>query len=184
MPNYIEETKEIEVPPASGIPGFLRVVSDILGRSRVQEIVISKGKIAYRRFRKEDEPEVPLAVDLDTLMPSFVIRAGQVEELALLTDDNAAVAVSMLFAKAHMDGLNPIALVGGRNSQFFSWHTKTTDVVLARDECYGLPFLADHNIPDETVLLCAGYGRRASLPDTVRSYKISIPLTFVLRGKS
>lgn len=184
MPNYIEETKEIEVPPASGIPGFLRVVAGILERSRVQEIIISKGKIVYRRFRKEDEPEKALEVELETLLPSFVIRAGQVEELALLSSDNAAVAVSMLFAKAHMDGLNPIALVGGRNSHFFSWHIKTTDVVLAREECYGLPFLADHDIPDETVLLCAGYGRRAALPDTVRSYKISIPLPFVLRGKS
>ncbi len=183
MPNYIEETKEIEVPPASGVPGFLRVVSSILERSRVQEIIISKGKIVYRRFRKEDEPEKPLEVDLDTLLPSYVIRGSEVEELPLNTE-NAAVAVGQLFSKSHMDGFNPIALVGGSDSLFFSWHAKTTGVVVARDECYGLPFLPDHNIPNEAVILCTGYGRRASLADTVRCYKISIPLRFVVKGKS
>jgi len=175
MPAYIEETKEIPVPPATGVPGFLKVVAGILERPRVQEIVLSKDKITYRRFRRDDEAETELEIDLATLMPFAVIRNSQLEELRLLTETNAAAAVGQLFAKAHMDGMNPIAFAGGPNSLFFPWHARTTNVVLAKEECYGLSFLADPELPDEALFLCAGYGRRAALPDTVRSYKITIP---------
>lgn len=175
MPSYIEEKKEIPVPPATGVPGFLKVVAGILERPRVQEIVLGKDKITYRRFRRDDEAETELEVDLDTLMPLAVIRNSQLEELRLITETNAAAAVSQLFTKAHMDGMNPIAFASGPHSLFFSWHTRTTSVVLAKEECYGLPFLADPGLPDEALFLCTGYGRRAALPDTVRSYKIAIP---------
>lgn len=175
MPNYIEEKKEIDVPPASGIPGFLKVVAGILERPRVQEVLISKGKITYRRFRREDESEQPLEVDLETVMPAAVVRNSAVEELIVMSN-NAAVGVSQLFAKAHMDGMSPIAFVSGPGSLFFAWHTRTTSIVLSHDECYGLPFLSAPGIPDETLLLCAAYSRRSTLPDTVRSYKITIPL--------
>lgn len=175
MPAYIEEKKEIQVPPATGIPGFLKVVAGILERPRVQEIVLSKDKITYRRFRREDEAEAELEMDLATLMPMAVIRNSQLEELRLITDTNAATVVSQLFAKAHMDGMNPIAFASGPNSLFFAWHARTTNVVLAKEECYGVPFLADPELPNEALVLCTGYSRRAALPDTVRSYKITIP---------
>lgn len=175
MPNYIEEKKELDVPPASGIPGFLKVIEGILERPRVQEVVIAKGKITYRRFRREDEPETPVEVDLATVMPAAVIRNSLLEELKLLTD-NAAITVSQLFTKAHMDGMSPIAFVSGPSSLFFTWHARTAHVVLAKEECYGLPFLSAPDIPDETLILCAAYSRRSSLPDTVRAYKITIPM--------
>lgn len=175
MPNYIEEKKDVDVPPATGIPGFLKVISSILERPRVQRIVIEKGKISYSRFRRDDEEDVPLGIDLETLMPSAVIRSSLVEEVQVLAD-NAAVGVGQLFAKAHMDGMNPVAFVSGPGSLFFLWHTRTTRVVLAKEECYGLPFLADPEIPDETLILCSAYSRRAALPDTVRCYKMTVPL--------
>jgi hypothetical protein len=175
MPSYIEETKEIEVPPASGIPGYLKIIESVLERPRIQEVVLAKGRITYRRFRREDEPSEVSDIEFDDIMPAAVIRNSQLEELKLLSD-NAAVAVSQLFTKAHMDGVNPIALVGGGKSLFFPWHTKTTSVVLAQQECYGLPFLSTPAIPDEALILCAAYERRAHLPATVRSYKITIPL--------
>ncbi len=175
MPQYVEEKKELEVPVATGIPGFLKVLTGILERPRVQKVTIEKGKITYLRYRREDEPDQELEVELTTLMPAAVIRNSLLEEVSLLAD-NAAIGVSQLFAKAHMDGLNPVALVGSMNSLFFVWHVRTTKVVLAKDECYGLPFLPDKDIPDETLILCAAYSKRAMLPDTARCYKMTIPL--------
>lgn len=176
MPNYIEENKELEVPPATGVPGFLRVVESILERPRVQRVVIEKGKISYSRFRRDDETEAPLGIELATLMPSAVIRSCSIVEEIKALADNAAIGMAQLFSKAHMDGMNPVALVGGLSSLFFVWHTRTTSVVLAKDECYGLPFLADPEIPDESLILCAAYDKRAALPDTVRCYKMLVPL--------
>lgn len=174
MPSYVEEKQDIEVPPATGVAGYLKVITDILERPRVQEVLLVKGKISYRRFRKDDEPESLLEIDLQTLMPSAVIRASTLEELRLY-GDNAAVAMGQLFSKAHMDGMNPIALVSGPSPHFFAWHAKTTSIVLAADECYGLPFLRDPIIPDESLIMCTAYSRKALLPDTVRTYKITIP---------
>lgn len=174
--SYSEEKQEIEVPPATGIPGYLKIIAGILERPRVQEIVLSRtGKITYRRFRKDDEAEVPLDIDLETLMPHAVIRNSTLEELRLINENNAAVAMGQLFTKVHLDGVSPIAFAGGPNSLLFAWHVRTTSVMLARDEVYGLPFLADPELPNEALFLCAGYSRRSSLPDTVRSYKITIP---------
>lgn len=176
MPNYIEEKKDIEVPPATGIPGLLRAISSVLELKRVQRVVVEVGRISYTRFRREDEPELPAAeLDLSTLMPAAVIRNSELEELRLLAD-NAAVGIAQLFSKAHMDGMNPIALVGSPSSLFFAWHVKTTGVVLAKTECYGLPFLADPDLSDEALVLCTAYSRRATLPDTVRCYKLTVPL--------
>lgn len=175
MPQYIEESKSLEVPPASGIPGLLRTVEGILERPRVQEVIITPGKVSYKRFRREDEQEQPLEINLDTVMPAAVVRNSQLEELRL-GSDNAAVAVGQLFAKAHMDGMNPIAFVGGPSGLFFSWHVKSTGIVLAKEECYGIPFFSSTDFPNEALILCTGYSRRAYLPDTVRAYKITIPL--------
>ena len=175
MPSYIEETKDIEVPAATGVPGFLKVIAGILGLARVQRVVIEKGRVSYARYRREDEPEQPFDVDLATLMPAAVIRNSVLEEISLVAD-NAAIGIAQLFAKAHMDGFNPIALVGGLNSLFFLWHAQTTKVVLSKTECYGLPFLPDPEIPDESLVLCTAYGRRAMLPDTARCYKLTVPL--------
>lgn len=175
MTEYIEEKQEVAVPPATGIPGLLKVVAGILERPRIQEIILAKGKITYRRFRREDEEVVPLGIELDTLMPSVVIRNGSIEELVPVSA-NAAVVVGQMFAKAHMDGMNPIAWVSGIASQFPSWHARSTNVVLGNEVCYGLPFLRDAGLPDEAIILCTAYSRRASLPDVVRSYKVTVPL--------
>lgn len=172
---YVEEQKTIDVPPATGVPGYLKVIAGILERPRVQEIVLSKtGKITYRRFRGEDEPDAPLEVELESLMPFAVIRNSLLEELPLI-GNNAAIAVSQLFTKAHMDGMSPLVFASGPGSLFFAWHARTTSVVLAKTDCYGLPFLPDPELPNEALFLCAGYSRRSTLPDTVRSYKITIP---------
>ena len=107
-------------------------------------------------------------------MPYAVVRSREVEELTPRSD-SAATTVAELFAKAHMDGYNPTALVVGQNSYFRGWHAKSTGVVLPKEEAYGLPLLADVQTPDEALILCAAYGKRAALIDTVKSYKVTIP---------
>lgn len=172
---YEEETKEVEVPPATGIPGYLAMIGRILELSRIQEVVLTTGKLKYRRFRAEGEPEYAIDADLSTLMPSQVVRNAVVSEIPVDVN-NAAIAVGRMFATAQMDGFAPVAFVGGTNSAFFSWHAKTSLTVLAKDSVYGLPFLADSGIPSESLLLCAAYSRRSALADTVRVYKITIPI--------
>lgn len=174
MPDYEEEHDQMEVPRAVGIAGYLKVIQGLLELPRVQEIVVKAGVVSWRRFRKPDEPHRELGVDLDTLLPSSVIRSRSVIELQPVVE-SAAVTVAQMFAQVHMDGFNPVSFVGGQASNFFSWHARTTGVMLAKTEMYGLPFLLDNQIPDEALILCAAYGRRAALVDTVQSYKVTIP---------
>lgn len=176
MPDYVEDKGEFEVPGATGVQGYLRVVQSILELPRVQEVVISIGKVSYRRFRRAGEPKRELEIELDSLLPSSIVRRSALIEIPLKSG-HAAEAVAELFARAHMDGLNPVAFVSGRASHFRQWHVNSTGIVLPNDEAYGLPMLLDGQMPDEALVLCAAYGRRAALVDTVRGYKITIPNT-------
>ncbi len=178
--SYEEEKKTVEVDPATGVPGLLKMVERILELGRVQQVVIERGKVSYARFKRPDDQGHELAVDLASLMPHAVIRNSQLVELKVETD-NAAVVVGQLFARAYMDGVAPVALTSGTNSLFHFWHTQTTKIVLPHDSCYGLPFVQDNQLPNEALFLCAAYSRYGKLVDVVRSYKITIPL---LRKKS
>lgn len=175
MPSYEEETNSFEVPKAAGRAGYFRVLDKLFELRRVQEIIITTGKVSYRRYRAHDEPEQEVEVDLTSLLPYSVIRSHEVTEI-LPASDNAAVVVAQMFAQVHMDGLNPVAFASGHEVTFRQWHANTTRVMLPSGEAYGLPFLVDTQLPTESLLLCAAYGRRAALVDTVRSYKIAIPL--------
>jgi hypothetical protein len=173
MVDYIEERKEQEVPNASGVAGYLEVVRGVLELPRVQEIIIRVGKVSWHRFKKPDEPERNLEVDLETLMPYGVIRSHDVVEVPAV--DNAAATLGLLFTKAHLDGLNPIALVSGPGTFLHSWYRATTSLVLPRQSAHGVDLLLDPNIGEEALILCTGFGKRAALVDTVRSYKTTMP---------
>jgi hypothetical protein len=178
MPEYKEEEKEVEIPKGAGITGYLKAIETILQLPRVQEISIrTQGRVSYRRYVRPDEPETPLSVDLESLMPWMILRNLPMEELMVRDDGNAAVAVSQMFAALTRDGLNPVAFSGHSQSYFWLWHGVTTKVALSttRDEAYGLPYYPDDNIPKEVLLICGAYGRGASLVDTRKSYKITIP---------
>jgi len=174
MPAYVEEIKEFVVPKATGRAGYFRVLDTLFDLAKVQEILITPGKINYRRFRKEDEPEKEVGVELDSLMPYAVIRSHECTEV-LPSSTNAAIVIAQMFAQVHMDGLNPIAFASGHELTFRQWHAESTKVMLPSGEAYGLPFLVDQQLPTESLVLCAAYGRRAALVDTTRSYKIAIP---------
>ncbi len=176
MPEYIEEEKTVEIPHATGVKGFVKMIEDILQLSRVQQISITAnpGRVTYKRFRLKDAPEQEVGIDFTSLMPSAIVRATEVVEV-LAKSANAAVVVSQLFFSVANDGLNPVAFLGGRHSEFPKWHERTASVSLRTDEAYGLPFYKDPSIPDESLLLCAAYSRRGAMVDVVRSYKVTIP---------
>lgn len=182
MPNYDEETKQIEVPKGTGAPGLLKAVASVLELSRVQSITIdSIGVVKYTRLRKAGEPEVNVDQDFDSLMPWQVIRAHDITEVQL-PSTNAAVVIGSMFSQANIEGYNPVAFVGNPSTRLWHWYTSTTKVVTNRDEFYGLPFLSDRQVPEEALVLCAAYGRRASMVDVVKSYKISIPMPVMKRS--
>lgn len=172
---YVEETKTIEVAPGTGVPGLLRTVAAVLALPRIQVVEIKAGAVVYTRFKRPEDPDQVLELDLSTLMPAQVVRSNPINEVAL-AGTNAATAIGQMFAQVSMDGYLPVAFVGNPNSRFWAWYTSTTSVMTSREELYGQPFYADKDIPEETLLLCAALGRKATMVDVVRSYKITVPL--------
>ena len=62
--------------------------------------------------------------------------------------------------------------MSGARTVFPEWHARTTGVFFGAEEAYGLPVLADPDIPDDVLALCAGPSRQSRLIDTKRSYKV------------
>lgn len=176
MVEYIEERNELDIPGATGIDGYLSAIRNVLELPRVQGLEVLIGKIRWRRFRRPDEPERNVEVDLDTLMPYSIIRTRDIVEVTAAA--TAAVALGQLFTRAHVDGLNPIALVTGPQTHLHQWWLTSSDVELPVDSVYGLDLLRDPHIGPEALVLCAGFGKRAALVDTIKSYKITMPWRF------
>lgn len=174
MPSYIDERKTVEVPSNTGVAGYLKVIGEILELPRVQKVVLDIGSISYQRFRKDDEPERIVGQDLESLRPAAIIKNRTVTEIKAASD-NAAIVVAQLFAQATMDGYNPVAFVSGLHTMFWSWHARSTGLMLNKKEAYGLSFYGDQMLPDEALILCVSYGRRAAMVDVVHSYKVTIP---------
>lgn len=171
---YEEETKSVDVPKGAGIPGLIKTLTSILELPRVQDINIANGKITYKRFRKAGEPEANIDADFDSIMPWQIVRSREISELHI-TSTNAAVVLGQMFSQASMDGYNPVAFVGSPSSKFWAWYTGTTSLVTGREELHGLPFHTDKGVPEEALVMCVAMGRRASMVDVVKSYKVTIP---------
>lgn len=174
MADYVEDRQKVVVPGATGVDGYLKVIRSVLELPRVREIVVGIGVVSWMRLKKVDEPERNVEIDLDTLMPYSIIRSSVLTEITPVPE-HAATALGHLFMQAHLDGLMPIALVTGGQSYLHPWYKQTTGEVLPTSSVHGLDLLFDPNIGQETLVLCAGLGKRAALVDTVRSYKITMP---------
>jgi hypothetical protein len=174
--DYKEVTETVEVPKNTGIRGFLHVVEGILKRPRVQGIEIdARGKVSYRYFARKGEENLPLSMSFDTLMPYMAIRSGTVVELAD-PSSHAPTAIGQMFDRAASDHLFPVAWVSGANTRLWDWYADTTELSpSSKEEFFGLPFLTDRAIPDETLILGAAYARGAALIDLQKSYKVVIP---------
>jgi len=172
---YSIETDSIDVPAAGGIPAYLKVLERVFELPRVQSVLITLDKIEWTRYRRADEPVVPVDVDLESVQPYGIIRTHEVQEVLLDNLPHPIAALGMLFAKVHMDGYAPILFVTGTQGILPRWYSQHTGVVLPPGTLLGYPVVADSHIDDETLILCAGMSRRASLVDTQISYKVTLP---------
>lgn len=176
MAEYVEKKGSLDIPKNVGVEGFLVALRDILRLPRVQHVELdARGRVNYRYYVREGQEALPLEVDFSTVTPYAVVRNGEVTELPQ-PDGNAAVAFAQLTAMAAVDHLFPCAVVAGTQSTFWAWFESSTRVVLpSREELFGMPFLTDRMVDDETLLLCAGFSRRGALLDTQKSYRLLIP---------
>lgn len=173
---YIQYDETIEVPPGTGVEGFMRSVREVLRLPNVNNITInSKGKIDYTFYMRDGEEKRVATVNFDTLMPMAIVRNARVQEV-VNRDDSATVAILQMFRAASLDHLAPIAFITGANSLLWPWYEFTTPLLAERrDELFGLPVHLDRQCPDETLLLAAAFTPRAELIDMHKAYKIDLP---------
>lgn len=173
-------TETIEVPKETGKAGLLRLMEGIFDLKRVTEVHVlatrQPVKVTYKRFAAEDEPDRPLAIDLESLTPYAVLRNGEIQEF-IGDVGPAACVIAHLFREVSLVGLWPVAFVSGKSSYFWDWHKETMGMVPSqtRDDAYGLPFLTDRQVDDDTLLLAASYDRGAAIIDAQRAFKLLLP---------
>lgn len=174
--NRREDKQVVEVPKGAGIAGFLMAIEEILKLPHVQGVHIdAKGKVSYTRFLKENEEVIPLQIDFSTLSPYAVIRNSDVTEIGP-APLSAARTTGLLFRRAVIDRLYPIAFVGGANSDVWRWlQEELFGEPPTKEEFFGFPFYTDRMIEDYMLFLCVGYSRNGALIDTQKAYKIIIP---------
>lgn len=176
MSEYKEVSGSIDVPRNTGREGLLHTVREILRLPKVQEIRILKGQVHFRRYAREGETaEVDMGkISFDGLSPYHVIRNLEtVVPVEAVVGANAASVIGHLFDNVGRDGLFPIAWVSGAATHFWMWHEFTAGTRLTSHQTvYGLPFLTDRSIEDDSLFLCAAYSRNAPLTDTERAYMV------------
>ena len=180
MKEYTEVTDQIEVPKNVGEEGFMRTLKALLRTPRIQQITINAaGTVSYSRLVREEDPSVPnVGVDFEDLVPAYVLRNADVMEVAIPEGSNAAVVLAYLFQLATSEQLSPFAFVTGMHTRFYRWFWESTgfrwDYGDRTSTVYGMPLLRDKDISDSALILCATFGREASLVDVQRGYEIEM----------
>jgi hypothetical protein len=173
-------TETFEVPKETGKPGIVELFKGIIELKRVVEVHVmahrAPVKVTFKRFVADDEPDKPLAIDLESLTPYAVLRNGEIQEFDGGTGP-AAVVLAHLFREVSLLGLWPIAFVSGRASRFWDWHKETMGMIPSqtREDAYGLPFMTDRQVDDSTLLLAASYDRTAAIIDAQRAFRLLLP---------
>lgn len=176
---YEQHDEEIDVPKGAGAVGLLEAIRGVLTLPRVQNIgVNAQGKITYSFFLPKGEKPKELSIEFEKVMPYAIARNGKIEELPYPKGD-AITACAELFERAERDHMYPVSFLGGEKTGFWPWYAEAMGhegtAAGAREELFGVPFLVDNKMEDTTLLLCTAYRRGASIIDTVKSYKITIP---------
>jgi hypothetical protein len=176
MAKYQEHSETIEVPRGLGIAGLLHAIGKVLRLPRVQGVNIEVGSISFRRLIVEGEATTPTEVNFDTIAPSAIIRNVDLREVDASEEDPPEVSLVKLFKAAALHVLYPLVLVSGANTTFGKWCPRLAD---SSELVLGVEFLRDRQIPDDVLVLCAGYARDGGLLDTQRAYKMTMlpPLT-------
>lgn len=175
---YRKKTDSFEVPPSAGTAGLLEVVRGVLGLRGVQHIEINnKGVVTYQRMVPKDAPdEDPLGLDLSTVTPNAVMRRSLIKEIVFQEGENASETVCKCFMVARIDGVVPICFATGAATLLWKWFKLRTGITadLPQDEFFGQALRYDQNLPNEVLILFAGYERSAALVDATHTYKIPL----------
>ena len=173
---YEEKQKVIEIPPNTGVEGYLHVVREAFKLPKIFRIILDIGKVTVVRRAKKGETEEPnLNAQFDHLEPYNVIRNAAVKELSYPETLNASAAIAALLDAAVANGYTPIAFVTGAQTILWSWLYFRDDLeVHNRESLFGYPLHADRRIPDTALVLCAGVDKTEALIDTRLSIKIEM----------
>jgi len=182
MAEYKEVKGTIAVPANTGVEGFLHTIKTLMARPRLQSFQVdSKGTVSFRRFVLKDEQAESAkdnyGVSLEHLQPYYVVRNALIRELTNIDGLNAASVVGVLMARAARDDMQPLSFLVNPTTLLWRWYKESTGHEWEEQGVFfGLPVLTDRYVPEEALLLCAGYGRDAAFVDTQISYKAEIPL--------
>ena len=172
-----EKTNTISVPKEAGVPGLIETVRTILRLSRVMNVEINhRGVVTYRRFVPVGEPGGAPVIDFAGLSPNGVIRNSVVKELPYERPGcHAPDLIFSMFDAVRDDGYFPICFVTGADTTLWRWYAHSAGLEAPeRDVFYGYPLFFDRMIPDDVLILCAGYDRNATIGDTLASFKLAL----------
>lgn len=191
MNEYKDILKEVQVPPGTGHRGFLRVIEEILKLPRIQEISINAmGVVSYRQsvpVEAESEGPTLAQVNFSNLEPYNIVRNSVVEELPDLPPTvGAPYALTMMLAAVSIASLYPLAFVVSPSSTLWDWLQRTApkEVLMRKEQLYGLPLYTDRLVEDHVLLLCAGFSPSRDIADTNRTFKLSMPVRTVINAPS
>ena len=178
MNDLQEKTKTVEIPPNTGIDGFIHVVREVVKQPRVQKVIIDKmGRVTYTQLMKKDtkDEEINLNVSFDHLQPYHVIRNARTQELSYPATLGASAVIGAMFDAVATSGFTPIAFVVNPTTILWSWIYFRDELTLNnRDNLFGYPLLVDKDIPEAALVLCAGVDRTTALIDTKISIKVAL----------
>jgi hypothetical protein len=171
-----ERTKTIEVPPNTGVEGFIHVVRQVVQQPRVQKLMVDKvGRVSYTQLVSADAEEDNLNVSFEHLQPYYIVRNSRVQELSFPADTRPMAAVATMLDVLCSKGYAPIAFVASPSTTLWSWLYFGDDLeVSSRDTFLGYPLYTDKQIPDSALVLCAGVEGASALIDTKVSLKIEM----------
>lgn len=175
MSDLREFSKTIEVPPNTGLEGFLQVVREVLRLPRIQKLNIDRtGHITYFQLAKE-EGEVNLNVSFDHLAPYYILKNAPMREVTYPSFIGSVAILASMLDHVAGSGHTPIAFVASPQTVLWSWLSLSDDFqATSRDVLLGYPLYTDRNIPDTALVLCAGVDRTTSLKDTKFSIKVEM----------
>lgn len=180
MTEWVKKEGRAVIPQGSGSTGLMRTMEVISKLPRVQNITVNaRGEVTYAYLVRPGQAEYNIGIELASLEPYAVVRSCEaIKTLTRVEGENASLTITRLFRAVAVDHMNPIGFVVGTNSRLFPWFLASTGLDLAEfhDVFYGLPLYKDRHMPDETLVLCAGYLRGGALPDVTIAYSLVLEL--------
>jgi len=174
MERLVEST--VQVPPKTGVAGFLRTIETLLRLPRLQKVTIdARGAVQYTRLVLEgaEEPE-DVVVNFQGLAPYDLIRNSPITEVRDVESLSPAELLLWLLGEVTREGSHPAVWVlhdlkeleTWLNLPWFTERTSATSLL-------GYPLLFDADISPGMLLLGTAPKRGGELVECTQFFKIS-----------